>query len=925
MYAQRIVRFKLISTLLVVALSFYGCAEKTPEALVMEAKGHLQRHDHKSAIIELKSALQKQPDNVEARLLLGHSLHATGDYAAAEKEYTRARALGAPADQVMPLYGRLLLDSYQYSKVLEEIQALPTLGAEQTAAVQAYRAHALLKLDRKEEAAQALALAASRAPHHPEVLIVKSMFAVIERDLPKALALTEQALQQHPRHLEALMNKAALQSLQRQHAEALQTYQQIVALAPFAYQAHLAIARLLMAKQDLTAADRSIQAAERVAPQSSQVKSARALLEIRRGNFDRAQQVLNEVLKVRSDHPSTLLLHAIASLAQGHYEQSRRSAERLLALQPGNVTAAKVLAETYLKTGDSKRGIELLSPLLVRYPEDAGMLTLLGEAYMQQRNYAQALQLLEKAAALKPEDPAYRIRLASGLLAAGREESALEDLQQIAADSQQVTQADLTLIDLQIKKRDFDAALSSIDRLEKKQPDNPVAAYLRGIALLGKKNVPAARTALEKALKLDSGLIQAAAMLASLDFMDNKPEAARKRYEAVLAKEPKHLPAMIALAELSAAQGREQEARQWLERAAQAHPRAIPPRALLAQYHVRRKEYNQALSIAREAAANNPEDPSAIKLLASIQRAAGDKQNALVTYAGLVKQAPQSADAHYTLGVAQLAAGQKREGRASLERALQLQPDLIPALDALIALETGEARFDAALKLARQMQALVPAHPLGHVREGDIQLARQQPAQAAIAYRRAVERGAAAETLLRLHHTLTLAGDTKSANEALNAWLQRRPGDVAVRLYAADVAFAAGRLTEAIAHHEAILKEHPNHLQALNNLAELYRRTRDPRALATAERAHKLAPERPEILDTLGWILIENGQTARALPLLREAAAKSPKAPSIQYHYAVALAQSGARAEAKKTLQALLAAAVPFPEHEEAKALLSRL
>jgi Flp pilus assembly protein TadD len=146
-----------------------------------------------------------------------------------------------------------------------------------------------------------------------------------------------------------------------------------------------------------------------------------------------------------------------------------------------------------------------------------------------------------------------------------------------------------------------------------------------------------------------------------------------------------------------------------------------------------------------------------------------------------------------------------------------------------------------------------------------------------------------------------------------------------VRTYAAEYYTSSNRNRDAIVQYEEALKLTPQSALALNNLAGLYQREKDGRALATAEKALKLAPEHPGVQDTLGWILVEQGQLPRAVELLGKAAAKVPKAGPIRYHYGVALARVGKKAEARRELEAAIATGQKFPELEEAKALLKSL
>jgi FimV-like protein len=79
------------------------------------------------------------------------------------------------------------------------------------------------------------------------------------------------------------------------------------------------------------------------------------------------------------------------------------------------------------------------------------------------------------------------------------------------------------------------------------------------------------------------------------------------------------------------------------------------------------------------------------------------------------------------------------------------------------------------------------------------------------------------------------------------------------------------------------------------------------------------------VMDTLGWLLVEQGNTSRALPLLQKASGLAPNSPDIRYHLAVALNKSGDKQGARKELDKLLAQNTPFPQLEEARALLKAL
>jgi predicted Zn-dependent protease len=173
--------------------------------------------------------------------------------------------------------------------------------------------------------------------------------------------------------------------------------------------------------------------------------------------------------------------------------------------------------------------------------------------------------------------------------------------------------------------------------------------------------------------------------------------------------------------------------------------------------------------------------------------------------------------------------------------------------------------------------------------------------------------------------SLARSGNKKLADQKLDERLKRYPDDLALQRHAAGYYMGEGRDTEAIRLLEDLRVKQPNNAQVLNDLATLYQKQKDDRALGTAERAHILDATDPAIADTYGWLLVEQGQAGRGLELLRYAMDKARNVPVVRYHYAAALAKTGNKSEARKTLEELLHSNQAFPELEAAKSLLKAL
>jgi Tfp pilus assembly protein PilF len=146
-----------------------------------------------------------------------------------------------------------------------------------------------------------------------------------------------------------------------------------------------------------------------------------------------------------------------------------------------------------------------------------------------------------------------------------------------------------------------------------------------------------------------------------------------------------------------------------------------------------------------------------------------------------------------------------------------------------------------------------------------------------------------------------------------------------VRLALASAQQASGSRAEATKEYEVLIAQQPKNAVALNNLAWLYFEAKDPRAAELAERALREAPDNPAILDTVGWIRVQQGQVEQGVQLLRQAAEKAPQVAEIRYHLGAALARSGDMARARKELEAALAGAGDAAWKPEAKRLLDLL
>jgi tetratricopeptide (TPR) repeat protein len=292
--------------------------------------------------------------------------------------------------------------------------------------------------------------------------------------------------------------------------------------------------------------------------------------------------------------------------------------------------------------------------------------------------------------------------------------------------------------------------------------------------------------------------------------------------------------------------------------------------------------------------------------LGQAQLATGQNADALVTLSRLVVWAPDSSEAHRAHARARRRANDIAGARTSLERALALSPDSVPALAGLAEVDIIQGRNDAALAVATRIQQDYPEDAAGYLLQGDVLMARQQPAAAVAAYQSALERDRTWTGISKLQAAYRRMGEPNRGDALVFGWLQANPRDLAARLALAEELEQRGALEQASREYELALQYQPDSVLILTRLARLKGGAGDPQALDLAQRAHELLPEDPQVQGTYGWLLAQYQDSERGLELLQTAIEQAPKDAEIRYWLAATLALNRDRVRARQELQTLL-------------------
>ena len=907
------------------ALLLTACGQ-SPEQMVTSAKEYLAKNDRNAAIIQLKNALQENPNLAEARLLLGKSQLQVGDIAAAEKELRKALELKVPVEQVAPSLAQVLVAQGQPKKAIDEFGTLQVADAADKAQLQTALGNAYLATGNADAANTAFAAALSAKPDYGRAMLGQAYAKAGARDLPGALVLAESAAAKDPRLVEARQLKGDLLLAQGEPDKAIAAYREALGVKADYLPAFAAIVGQLAAQGKLDDAAKELEAMQKVAPKHPQTLYLKATLAYRKKDFPAAKEAIQGVLQVAPDYLPGLLLSGAIDYELKAYAQAETSLAKVLQRAPNAGFARRVLAATYLRERQPAKALDTLKPLLEGGQVDAGLASLAGEVYLQNGNLEEGSRYFEMAAKIDPKSAPARTAVALTHLAKGDTDRAFKELEDTAA-ADTGTRADLALIAASMRKRDYDRALAAIDALEKKQPDNPLAQNLRGGVMLAKRDVPAARKNFEKALTIDKGYLPAAANLARLDLVDKKPDDAKKRFEGVLEKDPKSVQALLGLAELRAqAGGSADEVAALINKAIAANPKELTPRLALIGLYLKNQDAKKAIAAANDGLSALPDNPELTHALGRAQQAAGDTEAALTTFNKLAQLQPTSPLPWIRIAEVQMQAKNNSAAMQSLKKALTIKPDLVDAQVALMRLEIADGRSKEALTMARDVQRQRPKEPIGFMLEGDVHASQKAWKEALAAYRAGLKIAPdSTDVAAKLYTVLGVSGAGADAERFAVQWTKDHPKDVGFRRYVADVSLARRDYVGALGQYRAILQIEPNNAMVLNNAAWTAGQLKDPKALEYAEQANKLVPNNPNIMDTLGNILLDKGDSARGLELMKKAVDGAPNAEGIRLNYARGLIKAGQKDAAKKELETLQKLGDKFTGQAEVTKLMQGL
>ena len=911
---------------LAMALLVSACGSDSPDALLASAQDYLSRNDAPAAIIQLKNVLKDRPDSAKARLLLGQALQATGDIAGAETEFRKAQDLGAAPDEVVPQLAQALLLGKQFGKITTDYALLQLASAPAQASLKTTVAIAWLRQGQEDKFRASIDQALKAKADHVPALIELVRASAQRGNIDEALAGLDKIPRQSSGADEAHKLRGDLLLYGKRDMDAaMVAYREALQVNPSYLEGQAAVVQLLLLQGKTEAAAEALQGLAKEAPGKPQTLYLQAMLAYAKNDLKAAQEHAQKLVTLTPENFRALELAGMTELRLGANVQAEALLAKALQLEAGLPMARRGLVTAYVRQGRLDKAMSALPVDVERNDRDPGMMALAGQVYMLHGDVERAQRYFARASNLDPKDPAKRTSLAVSRLASGQGDAALGELQSIAASDDGVV-ADMALINALLQERKVDQALKAIDALEKKRPADVMPVFLRGRALLLKRDAVGARKAMERVLEIDPNYFPAVGVLAVLDNADKRPDDARARLEAAIKRQPGNVQAHLALVELRQANGADKtELATLLRKVVEAAPSSPLPRLLLAEHHLRHSEPKDALVVAQQAVSALPDNVQLLDVLGRAQSANGEHNQAQASFNRMAALQPQSSLPFLRMASANLIAGDRDAASQNLRKALEIEPKSLEAQQGQVSLAMAAQKPGDALAISRAVQKQRPKEQVGYMLEGEIHAAGKAWDKAADAFRAGLKQVASPELAVRLHDVLLSAAKKPEADRWAAEWSRTQPKDAAFPFYLGNRALTLNELPESLRQFERVVAIQPDNAAALNNLAWLKGQLGRDGALADAERANALAPNQPAFMDTWAMLLSAANQHERALEMQKKVVQLQPQVLEFKLNLAKIQIKAGNKDAARALLDELSAAGDRFSAQAEVDRLKKTL
>ncbi|MCC6142127.1 MAG: tetratricopeptide repeat protein [Nitrospira sp.] len=780
----------------------------------------------------------------------------------------------------------------------------------------------------------AVALAACGGPEERKAKYrTKAQDYLTAGNYPKARVALRNVLKIDPKDADAYFLFAQVEEKEKNWRNAVGLYQEVVQLVPTHNAALITLAKYYLearlSDQVLANADKVL-ATDPQNPQASALKIAVLALE---GSLPEATLKAEALAKEFPTEPDVAILLATLYTQQQRTADATTALRLALATHPKNMDLLNNMDTILLQAKDLPGAESVVLRMIEAEPTVFDHRLRLARLYDGQGAHEKAEAVLRDAITLDPQSEERRLLLADFLQTRKNARAAEQVLLDGMTHLSHSTKIRFGLAEFYLKNGQEPQAREQYQVLIKEQKEKAAGldatVKLAELDLYAGKQADAARQ-IQEVLKINPRSTEALVLSGRMALAKRNGKDAVQAFRTVLHDQPELATVHFLLGQAYQVTGEINLAKESFERAVALYPGQVDARRSLAALESQSGKPQQARARLDDLLKQRPDDLAALDMLMNLDLATKNWTAAERTLERLKSVSKESVVEAMAEGRLREAQGQFDQASIAYERATVLAPNEPESLLSLIKLDVAQGHIDRTKVRLEALVAGQPDHLFGHGLLGEVLAMTGHPKEADSQFKEATRINPKWITPWLDWGSLWLAQkQPDQAAQVIQAGLTVNQNSEELYMLLALTHTAADQVDSAISAYDGALRLNPRNVLAANNLATILVDSKGDaqslqKAFALSRDFEKDAPH-PLFLDTLGWVRFKMGQQEEALRIMKDAVAKAPEVPMLNYHLGMAYFQAGKTSEARIHLVKALKSTEPFQGRQEAEQILSQM
>jgi tetratricopeptide (TPR) repeat protein len=645
-------------------------------ALAFRAAVYLKLNDTAGAVREARAALELDPANVEAVIVLAAERLARGDSEGAlllldRKEIADVKNIGIQVFKLV-IFERTG-DLKQAEALLHKlIEAYPQEPGLRRQLVKFY-----VEQKRPDDAEREIRALANARPNDSEAALDVARYI----NMVKGPAAARQELrarisaggQVFPFQI-ALAELHFAEGNFNDAVQLLETIASNAGLRAQALAAQVKLAEMHLSRKKADAADGLLAKILKEDSRNISALKLRASIRMDRGELDAAVNDLRQALNDQPRSSELMMLLAVAYERGGKIELADKQFADATKVSNFDAGIGLGYVGFLQRRGSSARAEDVLTELAGRQPNDMRVLTALANVRLARQNWTGAQEIAETIRRISNDSTLPNQILAASLSGRSRHDESIGILQNAYAAAPNSLQPMVALVNTYVRADKTDRAVAFLQSVLQKNPANAEAHVLLGSTQLVRNAPDQALTSFKKAIDQQPKSEVGYTALANLHIRQSNHAEALKVVQTGLREQPESFSLRLALAGLFELKGDYDQAISEYEQLLKLQPGSLVVAnnlaSLLSDYRTDAASLERAYTIA--AGLRKAQVPQFKDTLGWVHHQRGEHKAALPLLEEAATELPNIALVRYHLGVAYVAVGDNAKGAEQLKKALEL-------------------------------------------------------------------------------------------------------------------------------------------------------------------------------------------------------------------------------------------------------------